>query len=272
MISSPFGEPALTFPLLRTLFCVAALAGFAPLTSSVAAKEWQSLRIASEGARPPYNFLDANNELQGFEIDLGYELCARLKLTCSFVAQEWDGLIPRLLANHYDAIMAAMEISEDRLKEIAFTKPYIRMPSAFMAARKRKINDSSPAGLVGRVIGVEANGPHQAFLEERYKDSTIKPFASLVEAVLDLSEGRIDVALGDKDAITDLLKTRKEAACCKYLADVPRDPAFFGEGIGIGLRKDDADLKALLEKALDEIVSDGTYARLRGKYFDFEIY
>lgn len=262
----------MAFPLLRTLLCIAALAGFAPLTTSLAAKDWQSLRFASEGARPPYNFLDANNDLQGFEIDLGYELCARLKLTCSFVAQEWDGLIPRLLAGHYDAIMAAMEISEDRLKEIAFTKPYIRMPSAFIAARKRQIRDSSPEGLAGRIIGVEANGPHQAFLEERYKTSEIRPFGSLVEAVLDLSEGRIDVAFGDKDAITDLLKTRREAACCEYLADVARDPAFFGEGIAIGLRKEDEDLKAMLEKALDEVVKDGTYARLRAKYFDFEIY
>ena len=236
------------------------------------AKDWQTLRIASEGARPPYNFLDANNELQGFEIDLGKALCLRMKVTCTFEPQEWDAMIPRLLSNHYDAIMAAMEITDERLKQIDFTKPYVRMPSAFMAARQRQFKDSSPEGLAGYTIGVEANGPHQAYLEELYKRAQIKPFDTLVDAVLDLSEGRIDVAFGDKDAILNLLKTRREAACCKYLADVARDPAYFGEGIGIGLRKEDGDLKTLLEKAFDELVSDGTYTAIRAKYFEFEVY
>ena len=255
--------------LFRTFaICLAIASACLPAS----AKDWPKIRIASEGARPPYNYIDGNNELAGFEIDLGRELCARIKADCTFAVQEWDAMIPRLVANHYDAIMAAMDITADRRKQIDFSKPYIRMPSAFMAARNRQIKDSSPAGLTGRTIGVEADGPHQAYLEEHYKDSTIKPYATLVEAVLDLSEGRIDVALGDKDAITDLLKSRREAACCKYLADIARDPVFFGEGIGIGLRKEDADLKALFDKALDEVVADGTYALIRARYFSFEIY
>ena len=243
-----------------------------PAVSQAFAKDWQSLRIASEGSRPPYNFLDVNGELAGFEIDLGRELCLRAKLACMFVAQDWDGMIPRLNAHHYDAIMAAMEITDERRAEIDFTKPYVRMPSAFMAARQRQIRDPSPEGLAGRVIGVEADGPHQAYLEEHYKTSEIRAFATLEEAVLDLSEGRIDVAFGDKDAIMDFLKTRREASCCKYLADVARDAAFFGDGIGIGLRKEDGDLKGILEKALDEVVADGTFAAIRSKYFDFEVY
>ena len=269
---APICGEDLSHSSIRNLFgaAVFALVLAAPFCAS--AKDWQTLRIASEGSRPPYNFLDANNELQGLEIDLGKELCLRMKVTCTFVPQEWDAMIPRLLSHHYDAIMAAMDITEERLKEIDFTKPYLRMPSAFMAARKRQIRDPSPEGLAGRTIGVEANGPHQAYLEELYKEATIKPFDTLIDAVLDLSEGRIDVAFGDKDAILGLLKNRREAACCKYLADVARDPAFFGEGIGIGLRKEDGDLKALFEKAFDEVVADGTYSTIRAKYFEFEVY
>ena len=243
-----------------------------PAVGQAFAKDWQTLRIASEGSRPPYNFLDANSELAGFEIDLGRELCTRAKLACTFVAQDWDGMIPRLNAHHYDAIMAAMEISDARLELIDFTKPYVRMPSAFMAARQRQIRDSSPEGLAGRVIGVEADGPHQAYLEEYYKASEIRSFATLEEAVLDMAEGRLDVAFGDKDAVMDYLKTRREGGCCKYLADVARDAAFFGDGIGIGLRKEDGDLKAILEKALDEVVASGTFATIRAKYFEFEVY
>ena len=251
---------------LIALALLLALPGFAR------AQEGEKLRIASEGARPPYNFLDASGELQGFEIDLGQELCARMKVSCTFVAEEWDNLIPRLQAHRYDAIMAAMEISDEREKEISFSKPYLRMPSAFMAARKRQIRDPSPEGLKERVIGVEANGPHQAYLEEYYKGSVIRPFATLVEAVLDLSEGRIDVAFGDKDAILDLLKTRREASCCKYLADVARDPAFFGEGIAIGFRKEDNALRERFDAALADMVKDGAYAAIRSRYFEFEVY
>lgn len=230
-----------------------------------------ALRIASEGARPPYNYFEGS-ELTGLEIELGRELCARMKRSCVFVAQDWDHLLPGLVGNQYDAVMAALEITEERREKIAFSKPYVRMPSAFMISTKSEISDSSPAGLKDKTIGVEKGGAQQAYLEDVYKTATIKAYASLEEAILDLAEGRIDVAFGDRDAIGDFLKNRKEAQCCRLLADAPRDPAYFGEGMGIGLRKGDAALKDAFDKALDEVVRDGTFAKIRTKYFDFEIY
>jgi len=231
---------------------------------------WRTVRIASEGARPPYNYLE-NNKLAGFEIDLGRDLCARMKVSCSFIAQDWEGLIPGLLARHYDAIMAAMEITGEARKKIAFTKPYIRMPSAFMTLKQGVALDMSPAGLVGKAIGVESGGAHQAYLEDVYKQSEIHPYATLEEAILDLGEGRLDAVIGDKDAIAEYMKTRKEAQCCVLSADVPHDPAYFGDGIGIGLQKQDKVLKAMFEKALDSCVADGAFAKIRAKYFDFKI-
>ncbi len=231
---------------------------------------WRTVRIASEGARPPYNYLE-NNELAGFEIDLARDLCARMKVYCSFTAQDWDGLIPGLLAHRYDAIMAAMEITDEDRKKIAFTKPYIRMPSAFMTSKEPAILDTSPAGLAGKTIGVEAGGTHQAYLEDVYKQSEIRPYATLEEAILDLAEGRIGAVIGGKDALTDYMKRRKEARCCVLAADVQRDPAYFGDGIGIGLRREDTGLKAMFEKALDSCIADGAFARISAKYFDFKI-
>lgn len=240
-------------------------------SAATAIESQNALRIASEGARPPYNYFEGS-ELTGFEIELGRELCARMKRVCIFVAQDWDNLVPGLLGNQYDAIMAALDITEERREKIAFSKPYVRMPSSFLIANKSDITDSSPEGLRGKTIGVENGGAHQTFLEEVYKGSTIKTYASLEEAILDLAEGRIDAAIGDRDAIGDFLKNRKEAQCCRLLADAPRDPAYFGEGIGIGLRKGDAALKEAFDKAIDEVVRDGTFAKVRAKYFDFEIY
>jgi polar amino acid transport system substrate-binding protein len=240
------------------------------LAANASRDGWRTVRIASEGARPPYNYLE-NNKLAGFEIDLARDLCARVKVSCSFIVQDWDGLIPGLLGHRYDVIMAAMEITGEGRQKIAFTKPYIRMPSAFMTLKQRATLDTSPAGLVGKAIGVESGGTHEAYLEDVYKRSEIRPYATLEEAILDLAEGRLDAVIGDKDAITKYMKTRKEAECCVLAGNVPHDPAYFGDGIGIGLRKEDKALKAMFEKALDSCVADGTFAKIRAKYFDFKI-
>ncbi len=232
---------------------------------------WTDVRIASEGARPPYNYLDGNNELAGFEIDLGRDLCMRMKVTCRFVAQDWDGLVPGLLNHQYDAVMAALEITDEARNKIAFTQPYVRMPSAFMASKQSAIRDTTPQGLAGKTIGVESGGAHQAYLDDIYKQSDIRPYATLEEAILDLAEGRLDLVIGDKDALVDFLKTRKEAQCCALIADAPHDPAYFGGGVGVGLRKGDVRLKAMFDKALDESMADGSFEKIRKKYFDYKI-
>ena len=250
---------------------VVALIAFVLCNMGVAtAKDWPRIRFASEGARPPYNYLNGDSQLDGFEIDLAREICARLKAECSFVAQDWESLIPGLLAGQYDAVIAALEINDRRREKIAFSEPYLHMPSSFVSARRRQIRDESPEGLAGRTIGVAADTPQQAYLEERYTKSTIKTYDGIEAAMLDLAEGRIDVMFGEKDAVTDFLKNRYEAKCCKLLADAPRDPAIVGEGLGIGLRKEDADLRALIDKALGDVMADGTYAKLAEKYFGFD--
>lgn len=251
------------------LACGAAALALAPAAPAQAASS--QIRIASEGARPPYNYLDANNELAGFEIDLGHLLCARVKVECRFVIQDWEGLIPGLLDHQYDAIMAALEITEETKEKIAFSRPYIRMPSAFLGPAQSSLSDVAPAALKGRRIGVEAGGAHQSYLEERYSDSEVKPYATLEEAILDLAEGRLDLVIGDKDALSDFLKSRREGKCCKIVADAPDDPAFFDEGMAIGFRKEDHALRAKFDRALDEIKADGSFAKLQAKYFDFKV-
>ncbi len=230
----------------------------------------QEIRIASEGARPPYNYID-NGELAGFEIELGQELCTRMKVRCSFVAQDWDSMIPGLLEHQYDAIMAAMEITDERREKIAFSKPYVRMPASFVVNAKSALHDTSPEGLAGKIIGVENGSPEQAFVEDVYKKSELKRYGSLEEAILDLAEDRIDTAIGDKDAVVDFLKNRREGKCCKLLADAPRDPAYFGEGIAVGLRKKNVALREAFDKAIDAVMADGTFMKIRAKYFDFPV-
>jgi len=180
-------------------------------------------------------------------------------------------MIPGLIDRQYDAIMAAMEISDERREKIAFTKPYVRMPASFVVNNKSALHDIGVEGLAGKTIGVETGSPEQAFTEDVYKKSEVKRYASLEEAILDLAEERLDTALGDKDAVVDFLKNRREGKCCKLLADAPRDPAYFGEGIGIGLRKEDVALREAFDKAIDAVMADGMFMKIRAKYFDFEL-
>ena len=239
-------------------------------TSNAATGLPDRITIASEGARPPYNFFDGD-KLEGFEIDLGQDLCRRMAVSCTFVAEDWDDLIPGLLAHHYDAIMAAMEITPDRQAQIAFSDPYVRMPSAFIVQKTSDLEAATPDALAGRTIGVEQGDTHQKFIEHVYPKSHIRKYGSLSDAILDLEAGRVDAAIGDKDAIVTFLETRRDAACCKILADVPRDPVYFGNGIAIGLRKTDTALRTAFNKALAECIADGTFPKIRRRYFDFPI-
>ena len=255
---------------LQALFCLGLSLHLGASGTALADPEPTHLTIASEGARPPYNYFDGD-KLSGFEIDLGADLCKRMAVTCTFVAQDWDSIIAGLLAHHYDAIMAAMEITDERKAKIAFTLPYVRMPSAFMVKNRSGLTSDEPKALAGKRIGVEKSGTHEVFLLGRYPDSTVRRYATLSDAILDLEADRVDAVIGDKDAITVFLKTRSDARCCHILADVPRDPAVFGDGIGVGLRKEDTALKASFEKALAASMADGTFAAISAKYFDFPI-
>lgn len=254
----------------RALFGVAA-ALIVLVAPALAQQAQKQLRIASEGARPPFNYFDGANQLAGFEIDLTRELCRRMDAECSFVAQDWESLIGGLNAKQYDVIVAAMEITDDRLEKIVFSKPYAHSPSALIAQQSASLASADPNALKGLQIGVEADSPQQAYVVDKYKNSEIHRYATLEEAMLDLAEGRVDVVAEDKLVASEFLENRKEGRCCRIVADLPQDPSYFGAGLGYGLRKSDSELKAALDKALDEVVADGTYDKIRVKYFAFDI-
>lgn len=229
----------------------------------------RTIRIATEGAYPPFNYVEpGTNDPAGFEIDLGKALCAAMAAECTFVLQDWDTMIPSLKQDRFDAIMSSMEITDERRKRIAFSKPYYRIPSALIAARGNGLARTTPAALAGRSIGATADSEFLSFLESTYKDSSIRSYDKLEEAELDLLTGRIDYVLGDKLALTTFLANRDGAACCRFVADLPVDR---GAGIGVGVRRGDGDLSAAFDRAIDAVVADGTYDRIRAKYFSFDV-
>jgi lysine-arginine-ornithine-binding protein len=244
---------------------IAAVAVMA-FTGATQAKDWKTIRIGTEGAYAPFNFIDSNNEVQGFDIDIAKALCEKLKAECTIVAQDWDGLIPALQAGKFDAIFASMSITDERKKTIDFSRAYYQSPSSFIAPKDSGITDTSVEALKGKTIGAQSSTVQAAELEETYKDSDIKLYPTQDEVNLDLVSGRIDMLYVDKLPGQEWLKT-DDGACCEFVGeDRPTD------GIGAGVRQADTDLRDQLSEAILAIKADGTYDKINAKYFPFSIW
>lgn len=240
----------------RVLLAAAALAltGFATGAQAQAITE---IKIGTEGAYPPYNNLNAKKELEGFEIDYMNALCEKMKVKCTWVVQDWDGIIPALLSKKYDVIVAGMNATPERQKRVDFTDVYTSTPIAMVGAKSITSTDISPAALKGKAIGAQGSTIHMNFLEAYYKGSTARPYPTQEEANLDLLNGRLDYIVADLEALESFLKD-KGKDCCKIIAEVKRDPAIHGPGVGMAIRKEDGALKAMLNKAIAESKTDGT--------------
>ena len=238
--------------------------------SAAGAEEKRLVRIATEGASPPFNFIE-NNEPAGFEVELGKAICEAANFRCVFVIHDWNGILKALLTKEYDAIMASLAINERRKARIAFSKRYYRIPAAFIGRKDTEITSIAPEALAGKIVGATENSWYATYLEERYKETALKTYGKVEEATLDLLTERIDLVLGDKLALSRFLEGREGTVCCRFVGDVPADVPAFGEGVAVGLRKEDADLKEAFDRAIDRVMADGTYDRIRAKYFSFDI-
>ena len=233
-------------------------------------KEWKEVRVGTEGAYPPFNNLNAKGELEGFEIDYVNALCDKMKIKCTWVAQDWDGIIPALLAGKYDIIAAGMNATDERKKKVDFTAVYTRTPISFIGAASDKNTDLTPTGLKGKTIGTQSSTVHANFLEKVYSGSTVKLYPTQEEANLDLKNGRLDYVLADKLALTDFIEGQGKD-CCKFIGDVKRDPTIHGPGVAMAVRKEDTALRDMFSKAIEESLKDGTHKKVADKYFKVSI-
>lgn len=253
---------------------VAAALAVLSVAGPASAKEWRTVRIGTEGAYPPFNFIDSDRNLQGFDVDVARAICEHEKVTCEFAAQDWDGLIPALLAGKYDAIFASMSITAERRQVIAFSDRYYASPSLFVAPKDGGLTDVSPQALAGKTIGAQTGTVNARYLDDVYqsKGVEVKLYATQDEANLDLASGRIDAVLADKLVMLPWLEKSAEGQCCQVVGMDLTDPGYFGEGIGAGMRKGDMELKTLIDRGIADIRADGTYGRINAKYFPFSLY
>ena len=272
------------------------LSSFAALMIFFSSAQADSIRIGTEGAYPPWNAKDESGKLIGFEVELANFLCIYMKADCTIVEQDWDGMIPGLLMRKYDAIMAGMSITDERMKTINFSQGYadevaslavmkgsslegMDTPKAINlstgGAKAKKALKTLTAALAGKTIGVQTETIHQNFLESGDVGSVkIRTYKTQDEVNLDLAAGRIDAALAAAVAFTDYAEKSGKPV---VLVGPTFSGGAFGNGVGVGIRKgdqlvnkDDGQLLIDFNKAIDTARKQGKISELAIKWFGFD--
>ncbi len=266
-------------------FVIVFLAGMAQ------AEDARTIKIATEGAFPPWNAVDTSGRPVGFDVDVGAALCARANLKCEFVTQAWDGIIPALTVGKYDAIMAGMSITEKRKRVISFSEPYALTSNYFVVSKsiglpamengmkldlttetdtgKRLLADLK-GNLKGRSIGVQGSTNAEAFVREYFGDTVeVRTYDKQDNLNLDLVAGRIDGGLADFSVWKAFLESKDGNSAHLYGPRI--SGGLFGPGVGIGLRKEDEALSEKFNGAIRAIAADGTLKDISLRWFGADL-
>ena len=221
----------------------------------------ETIRFAASATYPPFESLDANNQIVGFDIDLANALCKQMQAQCTFTNQAFDSLIAALKFKKYDAVISGMDITPERSKQVAFTQPYYAN-SAIVIAQKGKF--SSLADLKGKKLGMENGTTHQKYMQDKHPEITTVSYDSYQNAILELKNGRIDGVFGDTAVVTEWLKANDKLA---PVGDKVTDKDYFGTGLGIAVRQGNTELQQKFNAALEKVKKDGTYETIYKKWF-----
>jgi octopine/nopaline transport system substrate-binding protein len=278
--------------LRATSLALALIAAAAPGAAPASAKDWTSITVVTEGGYEPWNMTSPDGSIVGFEPDFLQDLCARMKLTCTIVSQDWDGMIAGLNAGKFDVIMDGLAITPERAQVIAFTIPFAATPAAFVAVKSEDLGnlpgtgatitlDSDPAELPpalaplrtllkGRTIGVQVGNALNSFVYKHFQDvAEIREYKTAEERTLDLADDRIDIAFDDMSYLSWAL-AKPENSDLGYTGPEIAGP-IWGVGEGFGLRRSDVELKAMFDAAITAALADGTVRRLSEKWFKLDV-
>jgi len=234
-------------------------------SSMILAAQIRTISFATEATYPPFEYVDEDGKIKGFDIDLANALCQQMKAECTFNNQAFNSLIPSLQLGKFDAIISALGVTPERQQQVAFTNSYYEPSGSFVAAVS---SHYTLASLPGKTIGVQSGSTFEKYMQDKYSGKiSVKTYASIQDAFLDLVAGRVDAVLADTPIAQAWLKQSDNAKQYNIIDKPINDQAYFGAGYGIAIRKDNTALLNALNQALAVIKANGTYDNLVQKYF-----
>ena len=251
--------------LFRFIVLIALILGI-----NLSAWAGERLRVATEGAYPPFNFIDENGQVAGFDVDIAKALCVALKVECEIVAVSWDRLLTDLAAGRHDMIVASMAETPERAQLAEFTNPYYRTPHAFIGRSTGSVKEVTPATVRGKVLAAQRGTIQAAYLQQHYQDfATLKLTDTTPGAFEALASGEADYVLTDCLLSYSFIRSETEQGL-KIIGDPIPDEELSSLSY-IQVRKGNLKLRDAVNRALSEIKSDGSYSRINAKYFPFDI-
>jgi len=229
--------------------------------------ELRAIRFLTADDYPPLDFARPDGTLAGFNVEIARAICEELQIGCTIQARAWDTLVDSLETGKGDAVIASMSTTAALRERIDFTQPYYQTPARFAARRESALADATPTTLAGKSVGVVAGSAHEAYLATFFPLVVRKPFPDFAGLREALRAGAVDAIFADGLSLAVWLAGDSSADCCALKGGPFLESRYFGEGIGIAVRKEDSNLRRAMDWALARIAARGVYAEIYRKYF-----
>ncbi|PPD46166.1 MAG: ABC transporter substrate-binding protein [Methylocystis sp.] len=227
----------------------------------------KQIRFLTEDDFPPFNYLLSDGQVAGFNIDLARAICAELDVPCTIQRRSWELLTPGLNDNSGDAVIASLAINDDTRKEVDFTAPYFLTPGRFAMLADTTLKSATPEAIADRKVAVVAGSRHEAFLKALYPGADLVRFETPALARMALKSGKVAAHFGDAVSLAFWLNGAEANGCCAFRDGPFTDQRYFGEGVGVAVKKGNSGLRRALDYALARLDRRGVFAELYLKYF-----
>ncbi|MEW6452899.1 MAG: transporter substrate-binding domain-containing protein [Pseudomonadota bacterium] len=225
------------------------------------------IRFLTENDYPPFNYAGPDGNPAGFNVDLARMICEELKIACTIQMRRFDTLIDSLADNRGDAVMASIAVTPETRKRVDFTDPYYRTPARFVAKRELQIDDLKPEMLEGRKVAVVEGTAHEAYLKALFTEVDVKPYRTAEAARDALRSGEVDLLFGDGISLAFWLNGTESGNCCAFRGGPFLESRYFGEGVGIAVKRGNDPLRQGFNWALFRLWEKGRFSDLWLRYF-----
>jgi polar amino acid transport system substrate-binding protein len=232
----------------------------------------RAIRFLTDDEYPPLNFALADGTLAGLNVEIARAICGELQIPCTIQARAWDTLVESLETGKGDAVIASMTATSALRQRIDFTQPYYQTPARFVTMKTFSAADATPATLSGKPVGAVAGSAHEAYLKTFFTGVAVKTYPDFTALHEALRAGEVNAIFADGLSLAVWLAGDSSADCCVFKGGPFVESRFFGEGVGIAVRKEDADLRRAMDWALARLAAKGVYAEIYRKYFPMGFY